>query len=61
MRDIDEKDAPIIACALAISNEGIWTEDKHFEKQNRIKIWKTKELEEYLEKTENRISFEQQS
>ena len=41
---IDENDIPYISLALSFSNAGIWTEDKHFEKQNKIKIWKTKDL-----------------
>ncbi len=44
MKDIDINDAPILACALAMPNDGIWTEDKHFEQQNIIKVWKTKDL-----------------
>ena len=48
MNDIDRDDAPILACAFAIPNEGIWTEDKDFDKQLHIKIWKTKELKMYL-------------
>jgi len=44
MRDIDIWDAPILACALAIPNDGIWTEDKHFDKQNLAKVWHTKDL-----------------
>ncbi len=34
MKNIDVNDAPILACALAIRNQGIWTEDRHFEKQD---------------------------
>ena len=48
MKDIDIKDSPILACALSIPNEGIWTEDKDFEKQTKIPIWKTKVLKEYV-------------
>lgn len=48
MKNIDIKDSPILACALAIPNEGIWTEDKHLEKQSKIKVWKTKELVKYV-------------
>jgi len=48
MREIDISDSPIIACALSIKNDGIWTEDKHFEKQNLIKVWKTKDLLAYV-------------
>ena len=58
MADIDPADAPIIACALAIPNNGIWTEDKHFDRQDKVKVWKTGEVLQYLqrrtdEKTEN--------
>ena len=41
---IDKKDTPFIALALTIKCDGIWTEDKHFEKQNTISIFKTKDL-----------------
>lgn len=41
---IDENDIPYIALALAINNDGIWTNDEHFQKQNKIKVWKTKEI-----------------
>jgi predicted nucleic acid-binding protein len=44
MENIDPKDSPILACALTIPNEGIWTEDKHFKKQNKIKVYNKKEL-----------------
>jgi len=42
--DIDPNDIPFIALALAIQNDGIWTEDKDFRKQSRIKIWSTADL-----------------
>jgi len=42
--EIDIKDVPFIACALAIKTEGIWTEDKGFLKQSKIKIFRTKDL-----------------
>ena len=48
MKDIDEDDTLFIALALAIPNDGIWTEDKHFQKQEVIKIWTTKDLIEHL-------------
>ncbi len=47
MKNVDINDAPILACALAIPNDGIWTEDKHLEKQNKAKVWKTRELISY--------------
>ena len=48
MDKIDKDDTPFMALALAVTNDGIWTDDKHFEKQNRIKVWKTQILSSYL-------------
>ena len=47
MDKIDKDDTPFIAAALA-TKSGIWSDDRHFEKQNRIKIWKTKDLSAHL-------------
>ena len=44
MDRIDPDDTPFIALALAIENEGIWTEDRHFEMQKAVKTWKTTDL-----------------
>ena len=43
---IDKDDAPFIALALALSADGIWSNDKDFEKQDMVKVWKTKDLAE---------------
>lgn len=43
MKKIDPKDTPFIAAALA-TNSDIWSDDKHFEKQKRVQVWKTKDL-----------------
>ena len=51
MQKIDETDAIFIAGALAINADGIYTEDKHFEKQSKIKIFKTTDLIRELQKT----------
>ncbi len=48
MENIDITDAPILACALAIKNDGIWTEDKHFDQQSKVKVWKTSHLMQFL-------------
>lgn len=48
MKNIDIRDSPILACALAIPNDGIWTEDRHFEKQDKVKVWHSADLLEYL-------------
>lgn len=44
MDKIDPDDTPFIALALAISNDGIWSDDRHFQSQKRIPVWKTPEL-----------------
>ena len=46
--NIDPKDVPFVALALAIENEGVWSNDKHFEEIKEIKIWKTSDLLKYL-------------
>ena len=54
---IDEKDTQFIALALSIKNDGIWSNDKHFEKQENIQVFKTIDiinlLEEKLKNQEN--------
>lgn len=44
MEDIDPDDVPFIAAALAVDNEGIWTDDGHFSRQKRIRIFSTASL-----------------
>jgi len=41
---IDRKDVPYIALAISLNADGIWTEDKHFSRQDKIKVWKTEEI-----------------
>ena len=48
IESIDIKDSVFIAIALSIENDGIWSEDKHFEKQHIIKLWKTRDIINYL-------------
>ncbi len=43
MKEIDEDDSIFIATALTF-NCPIWSDDKHFQKQNSIKIYTTKDL-----------------
>lgn len=48
----DKDDIPFLALALKVPNNGIWTENiKHFEKQNLIKVWTTKDILDVLDKT----------
>ena len=44
MEKIDEEDVIFIAAAIYIKDSFIWSEDKHFEKQNSVKVLKTKEI-----------------
>lgn len=47
---IDESDIPFVAAALATKNDGIWSNDKDFDKIRKIRIWKTKDIMQYLRK-----------
>ncbi len=40
---VDVEDVPFIAIALS-QNAAIWSEDKHFEKQDKVLILKTKDI-----------------
>jgi len=44
MDKIDMDDVPFIALALSFPNDGVWTEDRHFLKQGRVKVWRTRDL-----------------
>jgi predicted nucleic acid-binding protein len=44
MKDIDEDDTSFLALAFLINGDGIWSNDPHFDKQNKIKVWKTKDI-----------------
>ena len=41
---IDPKDVPFAALVLSTENDGIWSNDRHFEKAVGIKVWKTIDL-----------------
>jgi len=47
--NIDEKDTQFIALALSIENDGIWSNDKHFEKQKKIRVFKAVDILNLLE------------
>ncbi len=44
MEHIDPEDVVFIATALSISDSVIWSDDGHFEKQDKVKTLKTKEM-----------------
>jgi len=45
---IDKDDTPVIAVALAINADGIWSFDEHFKRQNRIRVFDTNEIFELV-------------
>ena len=47
---IDPGDVPFVALALAVENDGIWSNDKHFKAIKQIKVWKTSDLLIHLKK-----------
>ena len=49
MDKIDPDDTPLIALALAVENDGIWSDDKHFAMQKAIRILNTADMLELLE------------
>ena len=48
--NIDEKDTQFIALALTIENDGIWSNNKHLDKQEQIQVYKTIDIINLLEK-----------
>ena len=44
MNNIDPDDAKYVALALAVENDGIWSDDNHFTKQSKISIWKSRDI-----------------
>ncbi|MFI5420116.1 MAG: PIN domain-containing protein [Nitrososphaerales archaeon] len=44
MQAIDPDDAIFVAAALAVENEGIWSDDRHFQRQKKTRIFSTTEL-----------------
>lgn len=46
----DPDDLPFVALALARENQGIWSNDKDFDRLGHIKIWKTSDLLEYVKR-----------
>ena len=49
MDKIDHDDTPFIAAALA-THADIWSDDSHFERQGKVKVWKTSNLLELIRK-----------
>lgn len=60
MRSIDLDDSPFISLALTMDNDGIWSEDAHFKRQNRIKVWTTKELIDFIRENEELVEEDEE-
>ena len=48
MKNVDLDDVPIVAAALSVQNDGIWSEDPHLRKQSHVKVWRTRDLLHFL-------------
>ncbi len=44
MEPVDENDSPFLAVGIALGINGIWTEDRHFLRQNLLKVYSTGDL-----------------
>lgn len=48
MEHVDEEDIVFIATALSLGDAVIWSDDRHFEKQEKIEVLKTKHMEKFV-------------
>ena len=44
MEHIDKEDVVFIATSLSLPDSVIWSDDRHFEKQDKVKVFKTKDM-----------------
>lgn len=44
----DPGDVPFVALAMATENDGIWSNDRAFERLPGIKLWRTSDIKAYL-------------
>jgi predicted nucleic acid-binding protein len=51
MEHVDEDDTPFLAVGFALDLDGIWTEDRHFLRQDFLKVYSTNELVSCIEKS----------
>jgi len=48
MKDIDIDDSSFIATCFSINADGIFSFDKHFKKQNKVKVFEIKDIIVFL-------------
>lgn len=44
MRGVDPDDAIFVACALAVPNSAVWSNDRHMKMQKLVKVYTTEEI-----------------
>jgi predicted nucleic acid-binding protein len=44
MARVDMGDVPFVAAATSVSCDGIWSDDKHLRRQDKVRVWTTKEI-----------------
>jgi len=42
--EVDEDDVPIVAASMSVSCDGIWSDDRHLKRQNKVRVWTTKDV-----------------
>lgn len=48
MGRIDREGVVFLALALSVPNQGIWSNDRHFGRQDLVRVWKTSDLARQL-------------
>ena len=44
MAEVDVGDVPFVAAAMSVNCDGIWSDDKHLKRQEKVRVWTTKEM-----------------
>ena len=44
MERVDKSDIPFVAAALSTDCDGIWSDDRHLRRQDKVKVWTTKDV-----------------
>ena len=57
MKNIDETDAPFVALSLSFVNDGVWTNDSHFDKQSLVRVWSTADMFSELSQLEEETHY----
>ena len=44
MAKVDAGDVPFVAASISVNCDGIWSDDKHLRRQDKVRVWTTKEI-----------------